>query len=357
MLTSLCRAGRVRKPPGVADHRVPIVGVVVVAIIMALAIVRELLAPDVRIMGYGADLVGASEPPPNYVRPFSLLVMMVTEMYALTRLARWLDQRAWRPVWNVVATSALAIALGALYAILFKSTLHVAAPMKRILVTGPIGGMQIYTLWVLAFRYPQIVDDARVRALEAEGLRRAAELSRLREHLQPHFLRNTLNTIAALVRDEPDTARDLLAALGDLLANPPEPDDPMHTLGEEIAWLRRYSEIFAARHRGALRFRWDLDPAASSVPIPRLLLQPLVENAVHHGALARSDGGDVVVQTRRTERGIVVVVQDDGPGMDLRRPNGLGLHLVRRRLAMECRDASLRIESSASGTRAIVELR
>jgi LytS/YehU family sensor histidine kinase len=87
------------------------------------------------------------------------------------------------------------------------------------------------------------------------------------------------------------------------------------------------------------------------------LLQPLVENAIHHGALARVDGGEVRVQTRRTSAGLVVVVEDDGPGIDPRRPEGLGLHLVRSRLAIECPDSTLKIESSAAGTRAIVELR
>ena len=131
----------------------------------------------------------------------------------------------------------------------------------------------------------------------------------------------------------------------------------MQTLADETAWLRRYGEIFEARHRGTLRFVWDLDPAASAVQIPRLLLQPLVENAVRHGALARTDGGVVIVQTRRTEQGAMISVRDDGPGIDARRPEGLGLRLVRRRLAIECEDARLNLESSTSGTRAIVELR
>src|SRR5262249_23062752 len=182
-----------------------------------------------------------------------------------------------------------------------------------VFLSGPIAGLQAYALWVLAYRYPKLADDARLRAVEAERMRQAAELARLREHLQPHFLRNTLNAISAFVTDDPAAARNLLAALGDLFGETIENEGPTHSLGDELAWLRRYGEIFEARHRDVLRFVWDTDPAAGAAIVPRLLLQPLVENAVRHGALAREGGGEVVVRTRRTGGATEVVVADDGP--------------------------------------------
>ncbi len=355
MTLGLLGAPRRQDTGCVVDRRAPLIGGLVVTIIVGLAVLRELFAPEARLVVGGVDLLGAG-PRPHLLRPVSLLIDLVVQLVALTVLTRVLDRRGWRPLWQVFATAGLSIVLGTLHALALKSVQHSAAPVVRALIAGPLGGLQIYALWLLAFRYPQVVDDARIRALEAERLRRAAELSRLREHLQPHFLRNTLNAIAAFVSEDPDAARQLLAALGDLLTESLD-DTATQTLGEETAWLRRYGEIFEARHRGALRFSWDLDPAASAVVLPRLLLQPLVENAVHHGALARADGGCVRVQTRRTADGAVVVIEDDGPGIDARRPEGLGLRLVRSRLAIECPDGRLAIESSAAGTRAIVELR
>jgi len=333
-----------------------ILGVLVVAVIVGLAVVRELVVPGANPIGGLVDLLDTSPRQPNLLRPAGLLVTMAGDLVLLSVLARALDGRGWRPTWHVVAGGTLSIALGTLYAVAVKWSFDIGS-LGHALISGPIGGVQTYALWLLAFRYPQVANDARVRALEAEQLRRAAELSRLREHLQPHFLRNTLNAIAAAVHDDPDEARELLAALGDLLSDSLDHERPTQTLAEETEWLRRYSEIFAVRHRGALRFAWDLDPDAEGVELPRLLLQPLVENAIRHGALARPEGGEVRVATRRTDAGVTLVIQDNGPGVVPGRPEGLGLHLVRRRLAIECSGASLHIESSTAGTRAVVELR
>lgn len=331
------------------DRRSPLIGGFVIAIVFVLASVRELISPE-------TSMHSLTLTDPRLLRPISLVINAIVQLTALAAIARVLDRRGWRPVAHVIATALLSLVIGTLCVLVVKLAIATPAPLRAALLAGPISGIQIYALWVLAFRYPQLADDARARAHEAERLRRTAELARLREHLQPHFLRNTLNAIAASVREDPDEARALLAALADLLTESIEQDEVTQSLAEETAWLRRYSEIFEVRHRGSLRFSWDLDPAAGATQLPRLLLQPLVENAIRHGALARGDGGEVAVQTRRTEAGVTVVVSDNGPGLDASRPEGLGLHLVRRRLAMECPDGRFHLASSPAGTRAVVEL-
>jgi len=127
-----------------------------------------------------------------------------------------------------------------------------------------------------------------------------------------------------------------------------------------MAWLRRYAQILEARHHGSLCFRWDVAPEVHQAMLPRLLLQPLVENAVKHGALRRGDGaGEVIVRASRREDGVLVcVVEDNGPGIpnsDVR-DGAFGLQAVRRRLELEAHHASLRLESSSEGTRSIVEI-
>ncbi len=161
--------------------------------------------------------------------------------------------------------------------------------------------------------------------------------------------------------EDPREARRLIAALGDLLRDALREGDEMQTLEQEEAWLRRYAEILESRHKGSLGFRWQIDPAVRSVRVPRLLLQPLVENAVKHGALRRRGGGVVTVRAERpADRPDVVActVEDDGPGFveGPIRQGAVGLSVVRRRLQLKFERADFRIESSTDGTRAIVEL-
>jgi LytS/YehU family sensor histidine kinase len=112
-----------------------------------------------------------------------------------------------------------------------------------------------------------------------------------------------------------------------------------------------------------LRFHWEIADAARRALVPRLLLQPLVENAVNHGALKRSGGGVVTIRVRLEETetvGVEVVceIEDNGPGMPAKEPRSgaFGLHSVNRRLALKYQGASLRFESNGSGTRSIVRL-
>lgn len=338
----------------ILDRRTPLLGLIGIALILALAIGRELFAPSVRWIDDGADLIGPSSGPPTLLRPLIMLAHVFTQLIALTLVVRFLEVRRVRVVPVVLASLFVCILIAIL-----KHLLDGTHTLRHTLIAGPLSGLQVYALWVLAFRYPQLVDAAHFKSLEAARLRQESELARLREHLQPHFLRNTLNAIAALTTEAPHEARNVLAALADLLSDSLEHPAHTQTLGDELAWIRRYAEIFEARYRGALRFDWQLDPEAERCALPRLLLQPLVENAIRHGALAREGAGEVFVSTRaRPAGGAIVEVRDNGPGFDPAsvRTQGLGLRLVRRRLELECSTAALRIASSSAGTRVTVEL-
>jgi signal transduction histidine kinase len=223
-----------------------------------------------------------------------------------------------------------------------------------------------FGLWTLAFALPVALDDARVRALEAEKLRleadrlrTAAELAGLRSQLEPHFLLNTLNAIAGLISEDVKEARRLLVCLGDLLRDTLREQGELQTLHAQLEWLKRYAEILETRHRGALVFRWNIDPTVHGVLVPHLLLQPLLENAVKHGALRRADGGEVSVKIESGDDGTVVcTIEDNGPGLAAElRAGGFGLQSVRRRLELRYPErAHFAIESTQTGTRSIVQL-
>ncbi|MDB4933540.1 MAG: sensor histidine kinase [Labilithrix sp.] len=218
-----------------------------------------------------------------------------------------------------------------------------------------------YALWALVFLYPRLIAESERRKAELAELRRSAELSRLRASLEPHFLLNTLNAIAGLVTKDAEEARRLLASLGELLDETFSDGEEWQTLDHEIRWLKRYAEILEARHRGSLTFHWHIDDATRTARLPRLLLQPLVENAVKHGALCRARGGSVLVRSFRADddRGprVVCTVEDDGPGMSRETRQGArGIEIVRRRLRLNLPSSQLRLDSSSDGTRATIEI-
>jgi signal transduction histidine kinase len=241
--------------------------------------------------------------------------------------------------------------------------------LPRVALFGVLLGVITCGVWALAFVFPFAMEDARLRRveaekhkLEAEQLRAAAELARLRSQLEPHFMLNTLNAIAGLTTQDPREARRLIGCLGDLLRDSLRDADEMQTLEEEVAWLRRYAEILESRHAGSLSFRWEIEGGASRVLLPRLLLQPLVENAVKHGALRRDGGGQVLVRAAVVGPGdgarLLCTVEDNGPGMAERPPRqgAFGLRAVQRRIELRYADAQLRLDSSPAGTRAVVDL-
>jgi histidine kinase/DNA gyrase B/HSP90-like ATPase len=168
--------------------------------------------------------------------------------------------------------------------------------------------------------------------------------------------------IAGLTTEDPRAARRLLASLGDLLRDSLRDQGDMQTLGDQIDWLKHYGQILEERHAGRLEFHWDVGAGTRGALLPRLLLQPLIENAVKHGALARKDGGRIAIRAEvvgAPRKKLVCTVEDNGLGMPdgKARPGAFGLHSVQRRLALQyAKGASFRLESSAAGTRSIVEI-
>lgn len=313
------------------------------------------------------ELLSGHERPRVLVRLGMAALQMPLLMLALSASFEWATRRRLGSISSLIMGAAIAGALGAAFGLVFwklgeafpafrMRPGQIVAPW-RASAWGFLFGQFHFGIWALAFVYPFAVEDARLRALEAERLKSDADLARLRAHLEPHFLLNTLNAIAGLVTEDPRAARRLLAALGDLLRDATA-EGEMQAVGAEVEWLRRYAAILEARYEGAITFRWDVDPRACDLQVPRLLLQPLVENAVKHGALARGEGGEVLVSVHLDEDAHLLrcTIADNGPGMGdgPARSGAFGLDAVRRRLSLKDPRASLGIESSAQGTRVVV---
>jgi two-component system LytT family sensor kinase len=163
-----------------------------------------------------------------------------------------------------------------------------------------------------------------------------AELQMLRSQLDPHFVFNTLNSIAALTRREPEAAERMVSRLGDFLRSTLRGGGQQEvSLRQELDHLESYLDIQRVRFRDRLRIEMRVVPAALGCLVPHLILQPLVENSIKHG-MERRGGLEIRVTARRCEGRLVLEVEDDGPGPRLASDGavaeGVGLSTTRRRL-------------------------
>jgi sensor histidine kinase YesM len=197
-------------------------------------------------------------------------------------------------------------------------------------------------------------DEAEARRVTAE-----AQLASLESRVQPHFLFNTLNSIASLIHEDPKGAERMTGQLASLLRSSLDAGElPLVPLEQELTTVREYLDIEQVRFGGRLRTAFDVDEASQRVMVPRLSLQTLVENAVKYAVSPRREGGLIVVRARSVGSAVRLEVEDDGPGFD---PAGVrnrhGLDLLRARLALNYGDrARLEIQSLTGRTTAAIEV-
>jgi signal transduction histidine kinase len=201
-------------------------------------------------------------------------------------------------------------------------------------------GSVVHVYEDLRFRLAETLREVEeVRLLEARLREQAAraELSALQARINPHFFFNTLNTISSLVEDDPRAAGDIVQTLAELFRytfkvaeSGPVP------LQEELEFVQRCLTIERARFGDRLRVVREVEPRALLVPVPGLILQPLVENAVGHGIAPLREGGTVRITARLQDGDLRVEVSDDGrglpPGVLDPVREGHGLDNVRQRL-------------------------
>jgi two-component system, LytTR family, sensor kinase len=198
---------------------------------------------------------------------------------------------------------------------------------------------------VLAYYHSQ-------RSVEREVELAQAKLRALRAQLRPHFMFNALHSVAMLVRGgRGPEAVEMIAGVSDLLRDGLNDDDRADVaLEEEVALARRYLAIEEVRFADRLDVRVDVTEQARAVRVPRLILQPLVENAVRHGIGAKAGAGRIGISARTAQHELIVMVRDDGPGPSPNGNNGVGLRNTRERLKTAYGSAArLTLEHGAEG--------
>jgi hypothetical protein len=233
---------------------------------------------------------------------------------------RWrVDRQTWRravPV-HLLAGTAVSAAWAAFHIVIDTSFAGTYASVKwssfpRLIFVNIDKELLVYSIIVVishAADYYQRYREGELRASQAQ-------LQALKMQLHPHFLFNALHSISALVHTDPDAADKMIARLGDFLRLTLESSAAQVVpLRQEIEFLNCYLEIERIRFRDRLTTRIDVAPQVLDCPVPNLILQPIVENAIRHGVSQRAAHGHVEVRAARAGAALRLEVRDNGRGL------------------------------------------
>lgn len=244
------------------------------------------------------------------------------------------------PTWRAVgAHMALLVVVEAVHTTVMTPAMHavgylgnetLAASWLHIMAAEAVPGIFVYAGIVGVITAIDSAHEARQRETELVS----ARLEALLLQLQPHFILNTLNTVAVLIRES--AAEDALGVVLDLggllqgmLSNVGQQE---HALEDELAFIRRYLHVESVRFGDRLTTAIDADGDLADAAVPRYVLQPIVENALRHGIGRSEDGGRVAIRAWRDDGRLWLRVTDTGPGPTPGTSNGIGLANVQRRL-------------------------
>jgi two-component system LytT family sensor kinase len=183
---------------------------------------------------------------------------------------------------------------------------------------GPWLVVAVYTTTLLSVMLPiKIWNSKRYeRKLELQQLSlNEARLAALSRQINPHFLFNTLNSVASLIRQNPEEARQVVYKLSKILRRLLRQQENLTPLREELSFIDAYLAIEMVRFGDKLQFIRDIDPATLDLLVPSMLLQPLVENSIRHGLSSKVAGGVIRVRSRIEDGRLQILVEDDGVGI------------------------------------------
>jgi two-component system LytT family sensor kinase len=224
----------------------------------------------------------------------------------------------------------------------------------------------VFISTVLAVTLPLKVWSATRNEEKLESQQRLlneARLAALARQINPHFLFNTLNSIASLIRTDPEQARTMIYRLSSILRSLLRMRENLNSLREEMQFIDDYMGIELVRFGSKLRFVKEIDPATVDRLVPSMLLQPLVENSIKHGLSSKVDGGMIRIRSRLEGGRLFLLVEDDGVGIPEAKlatlfEQGIGISNVNERLkVLFGNDYRMSIDSRPGhGTQTEIEL-
>lgn len=192
-----------------------------------------------------------------------------------------------------------------------------------------------YAFWSRSTNLSRKISEQEYQLLTMEKLKTQAQLTALEARINPHFLYNSLNSIAGLIHEDQDKAEDMTVELSKLFrASTGRNNKSNHTIGEEISLIKSYLAIEQMRFGDRLKFELDVQQNLNERLIPRFLLQPLVENAIKHGISKITSNGEIRVTIKEVEDEIQIDIHDNGPNFGESVSGGYGLKSVKDKLAL-----------------------
>jgi sensor histidine kinase YesM len=278
------------------------------------------------------------------------------------RLSRYSGWKLWLPyIALLVLIGMVGPLLATSIAFLFRVfptvefwTVYASVAKISVIITIMVGAAT-YLIEHLKARVQATTLQLRTQQLERERASKLAAEARfdsLQSRLQPHFLFNTINSILALLPEDPRRAEEMLERLARLLRFALDSQQaPVVRLRDELRLVNDYLEIERTRFGSRLRFQIDAPPELTSAEVPAYALQTLIENSMKHAIAPRREGGFISVRIAREGDSLVVEVRDDGPGFSREALRaGHGLDMLEQRLeALYGSIASIEIASGEDG--------
>ena len=225
-------------------------------------------------------------------------------------------------------------AIGLIVGVLTQEDLADFAFLFRIYINFSI----IISLWISIYFSVQYFKNYRkleVQKLRQESFLKEATLNNLRSQLNPHFIFNSLNSIRALVADEPDKARDSITALSHIFRRTLQLDKtPLVSISDEIQILKDYLKLEKIRYEDRLKFSLELDPNVVHLQVPPLMLQTLLENGIKHGIATLKKGGFIQLTISEGKAHLNVIIRNSGQLQASQKTSGYGVKNTKERLRL-----------------------
>lgn len=243
-------------------------------------------------------------------------------------------------LWVLVSTIVLLVGFLVSLYLATWALMPIKLNLVRILNNGIIFGIVLLCWNMIYFcvQYFNRWSQAEVEKWKLVAEMKEAQLGALKSQVNPHFVFNTLNNIRALIREDSEKARDMLLNFSDLFRySLQKTQEDQVPLADEIEIVRQYLELVSIQYEDKLRYEIEMNPQVSQLPIPPMMLQLLVENAIKHGISQFNNGGEVLVKVNQAPGFLHLEVRNTGSlqiSSSLGQKLGVGLKNIRERLAI-----------------------